>query len=131
MSFFDICIIKTYIYHFRWDGGANLELKGGPIWLRSTCCVARIIMLFWDHQFEKTLMENNICLTDGSRYMDDVRLVLEALREGWRWEDGGLYFSEEWKKEDEASGESNTQRTSRILKDILNSILKFLKVVSL
>ena len=47
-------------------------------------------MLFWDQQLEKTLMENNICLTDGSRYMDDVRLVLDALREGWRWEDGGL-----------------------------------------
>ena len=60
--------------------------------------------------------------------MDDVRLVLDALHEGWRWEEGGLYYSDGWKTEDEASGESATQRTGRILKDIMNDIMGFLNL---
>ena len=56
--------------------------------------------------------------------MDDVSLILNALKKGWR-----LYFSEGWKKEDDASEESATLRTSRIIKGIMNSILKFLNLV--
>ena len=82
-----------------------LQLKGGPIGLRATCAVARVTMLFWDEKLAKKLKDNNIILDDGSRYMDDVRLVMDAIQEGWRWDNGGLYYSEGWKLEDMAENE--------------------------
>ena len=85
-------------------------------------------MLFWDERLADMLKKNNIVLDDGSRYMDDVRLILDSLKEGWRWTEGGLFFSEGWKTEDEQSSESSTQRTGRILKDMMNSVLGFLRL---
>ena len=85
-------------------------------------------MLFWDDKLAEVMKFNNIKLDDGMRYMDDVRLVLDALHEGWRYMDGGLYCSEGWRMEDLASEESETQRTARILKDMMNDIMKFLKL---
>ena len=38
-------------------------------------------MLFWDEKLAGVLKVNNIHLDDGMRYMDDVRLVLDALHE--------------------------------------------------
>ena len=32
--------------------------------------------------------------------MDDGRAVLHPFRHGWRWVEGGLYFQQDWKKED-------------------------------
>ena len=85
-------------------------------------------MLHWDGKLAEVMENNNIRLGTGLRYMDDVRLILDSLQEGWRWYDGGLYFSEGWKREDERSGESQTQRSARILKDIMNHILRFLNL---
>ena len=121
-----IVMMNTHL--FRWNGKIFLQRKGGPIGLRSTCAVARVTMLFWDERLADMLKKNNIVLDDGSRYMDDVRLILDSLKEGWRWTEGGLFFSEGWKTEDEQSSESSTQRTGRILKDMMNSVLGFLRL---
>ena len=32
----------------------------------------------------------------GARYMDDFRLILDSIHEGWRWDGGGLYYSDGW-----------------------------------
>ena len=121
-----IVMMNTHL--FRWNGKIFLQRKGGPIGLRSTCAVARVTMLFWDEKLTNMLGKNNIILDDGARYMDDVRLTLDSLKEGWRWTEGGVYFSEGWKIEDELSGETSTQRTGRILKDMMNSVLGFLRL---
>ena len=121
-----IVMMNTHL--FRWNGKLYLQKKGGPIGLRATCAVARVVMLFWDDKLAEVMKFNNIKLDDGMRYMDDVRLVLDALHEGWRYMDGGLYFSEGWRMEDLATEESGTQRTARILKDMMNDIMKFLNL---
>ena len=121
-----ICMMNTHV--FQWDGRWFLQKKGGPIGLRATCAVARVVMLWWDGQLLAKMKENNLEIEAGARYMDDVRLFLESIREGWRWMEDGLYFCEEWKKEDEESGESPTQRTGRELKKIMNSIIYFLRL---
>ena len=96
--------------------------------MRATCATARITMLFWDEKLDKILKDNNIGVDEGARYMDDIRLILDALQEGWRWIENGLYYSPEWEMEDKKLEETATQRTSRIMKDIMNSVLKFLNL---
>ena len=121
-----IVMMNTHL--FRWDGRIFLQRKGGPIGLRATCCVARITMLHWDGKLLEKLKQNNVRLDEGARYMDDIRAILSGLREGWRWVEDGLYYCKEWEQEDRLLGETPTQRSSRILKGIMNSILTFLNL---
>ena len=121
-----ICMMNTHT--FLWDGRWFLQRKGGPIGLRGTCAVARVVMLWWDGQLENILANNNIRLEEGARYMDDIRLLLNSIKEGWRWDGTGLAYCRDWQVEDENSGETTTQRTGRVLKDIMNSIISFLNL---
>ena len=67
-----LALFKTHTYRF-----ANkffLQKRGGPIGLRSTCCVARLVMMWWDEQFLEVVKKSNLEIIKGARYMDDVRI---------------------------------------------------------
>ena len=76
-----LAIFKTHTYKFARK--FYLQRKGGPIGLRSTCCAARIVMMWWDGEFLEVARSNNIVIIRGARYMDDVRVWLRAVRLGW------------------------------------------------
>ena len=53
-----LALFKTHTYRF-----ANtffLQRDGGPIGLRSTCCVARLIMMWWDQQLLEVVKKSNL-----------------------------------------------------------------------
>ena len=50
--------------------------------------------------------ENNIRIGKSNRYMDDIRAFLKALREGWRWMEGGFCYTKAWEQEGKGSGVS-------------------------
>ena len=85
-------------------------------------------MLHWDGKLLEKLKRNNLKLDEGARYMDDIRAILSGLHEGWKWVEDGLFYCKEWEEEDRLLGETPTQRSARILKGIMNSILKFLNL---
>ena len=120
-----IVMMNTHQYSF--NGKTFLQRAGGPIGLRATCAVARVTMNMWDRKFQDILVENNIEMKTGCRYMDDVRIFLLAIKEGWRWWDGRLCYSEDWKQEDIKAGKSNTRRTGELLLEIMNSVMPFLR----
>ena len=86
-----LVLFRTHVYEF--GGKFFLQRKGGPIGFRSTCCIARIVMLWWDEKLLSLIAKNNHTLEQKARYMDDIRLWLHAIRLGWRWVDRGLKFS--------------------------------------
>ena len=61
------------------------------------------------------------------RYVDDCRLFLTAINEGWRWVDSNFVFDWKWRKEDLASGETDSERTTRQLTLAMCSLVPFLK----
>ena len=85
-----LAIFKTHTYRFAEK--FYLQRKGGPIGLRSTCCIARITMIWWDRQLLELLRASNISLEECQRYMDDIRLWCYSVRRGWRWKNGELLF---------------------------------------
>ena len=93
-----LVMMNTHLYSF--NGKTFLQKEGGPIGLRSTCAVARVVMNEWDTAWLERLEMNNIVLRKGERYMDDLRAFLRAIKPGWRWHDGGLYHCEAWMPED-------------------------------
>ena len=117
-------MMNTHVYSF--DGKIFIQKEGGPIGLRSTCAVARVVMNEWDARWLETLEANNIKLRKGERYMDDIRAILQGLKMGWRWWEGGLYYCDEWRLDDELGGKSACRRTSEALLEAMNEIFEFL-----
>ena len=119
-----LVMMNTHMY--TWNGNTFLQKAGGPIGLRSTCAVARVVMNEWDSRWLELCSKNNIKIGRSNRYMDDIRAFLKALREGWRWSDGELCYKESWETEDRMSGVSAARRSANILVGMMNDIFPFL-----
>ena len=109
-----LVLFRTHVYEF--GGKFFLQQKGGPIGLRSTCCIARIVMLWWDEKLLSLIAKNNLTLEQKARYMDDIRLWMYSVRLGWRWVDGGLKYSTEWRTEERMAGMTGLQKTAEVIK---------------
>jgi hypothetical protein len=64
---------------YSFTGKYFLQKVGGPVGLRSTCAVARLVMLWLDTNLLALVEENNITLEERTRYMDDIRLWLKSI----------------------------------------------------
>ena len=118
-------MFNTHIYTF--DDKYFLQQKGGPIGLRATCATARLAMIEWDRKWLDMMMEQGLSMEAAARYMDDLRIFLHEIREGWRWQDGELCWTEEWQEEDRVSAKSGLERTCEILRQSMNAIFDFLR----
>ena len=99
--------------------------EGGPIGLRSTCALARVVMARWDMKWKDRIKSSNIELEEDGRYVDDARAYLYPIRPGWRWEDGSLWYRREWETEDELL--SPVERTKRVIHGSMVGVTKCLK----
>ena len=113
-------IFKTHKYSF--GSRLYLQVKGGPIGLRSTCCVARLVMLWWDDMLVEAVEKLGLRLISGARYMDDIRIWMHAIRLGWRIVDESMEFISRWRKEEIQAEMPSLQKMTEILRDIMNGI---------
>ena len=119
-----LVMMNTHVY--SWNGDSFLQKAGGPIGLRSTCAVARVVMNEWDARWLSLCEKNNIKLGKSDRYMDDIRAFLKSLKMGWRWVDGSLCYTRTWEMEDRNSGLSASRRTALVLVAMMNSVFPFM-----
>ena len=89
---------ETHVYSFA--GRVYRQSEGGPIGLRSTCALARVVMGRWDQKWKEQLTEVNIQTEDDERYVDDARAFMYPIRPGWRWMRGSLWWRADWERED-------------------------------
>ena len=80
-------IFKHHLYVFA--GEARRQTKGGPIGLRLTSLVARIVMDGWMEGFLTAVTQAGMEILAAMKYVDDVNLVMSMLptrhqMEGWR-----------------------------------------------
>ena len=94
--------------------------------MTSTCCIARLVMLWWDDKLMVAMMKLNIITVSGARYMDDVRLFLRGVRLGWRVVEDEMIYKEVWKSEEVEAGMTLLQKTTEVLKDVMNGICGWL-----
>ena len=116
-------MFNNHIYTF--GGKMYRQVKGGPIGLRGTCALARVIMNIWDRLWERMLTNMNIQLEDLRRYMDDGRVFIHPIRRGWRWWEGKICYSKAWAREDEELSKLVVMR--RLLEGSMQNVLDFLK----
>ena len=72
-------LFSTHLYTF---GGKIFKQKeGGPIGLRATCAVARLIMNMWGKKWLSLMKELNLDIEEYVRYMDDGWVFIHSIRE--------------------------------------------------
>ena len=70
-------VMASHVYEFC--GKFFLQCDGGPIGLRSTACLASLIMKMWDSAWLSLLEREKIALIDMFRYVDDIRNFAKPL----------------------------------------------------
>ena len=60
--------------------------------------------------------------------MDDIRVWLHGVRLGWRLVDGEMLYDKRWRQEEILAGMSGLQKTTEILKGIMNDICGWLNL---
>ena len=88
-------------YHFYGFAGSKFQqMGGGPIGLRGTCTIARLVMQVFDKRWGVKVVQAGLQVELYVRYMDDGRVLLYPLKRGWRWESGRLVHCLRWEEED-------------------------------
>ena len=85
-------------------------------------------MLWWDDKLIEAMERMNIKTIAGARYMDDIRIWLHSIRLGWRVVDGVLQYRKAWRDEERDSGVTRLQKTTEVLKEIMNGICGWLSL---
>ena len=70
-------------------------------------------------------MEHGINTWVNMRYADDGRTVLPPIKAGWKWENGGLWYSKRWELED--GNKSDECLTREVLRGTMMEVEKFLE----
>ena len=126
----EIAVVVLFTKHcYKFGAHTYLQIGGGPTGLSSTGSSADVRVTAWATKLMEIFKMNNITEEELFAYVDDLRLALEALLEGTMFCTMCKYFYHNTEQEtlDKASGETDTQRTARLMLQVFNSIEPDLK----
>ena len=112
-------------HFYKFGGKVFHQTQGGPIGLRGTCAVARVVLQLFDIKWKHRLAGLGITTWQVMRYVDDSRAILPPIRAGWRLNNGKLQFCKEWEQIDKEV--SREVRTKEILKETMGGIEDYLE----
>ena len=121
-------IFTLHLYQF--GGKVYRQLDGGPIGVRLAGAVARCVMGEWDARINTIMAEHKLSAWLIKRYVDDMLLIMSALKLGVRWCPAckQLAFSKEWEEVDRIEDLSHTDRTMKVIMTMMNDIFKDIQV---
>ena len=114
-----LVLMETTVYTFA--GKLYRQKEGAGIGLRSSACLAKIVMGMLDKKWSRIQNTWGIRVQLLLRYIDDIRIYLWPIREGWTWDSEGWIFN------DIKDGKDDITRTSDELAKTLNDMLDFLR----
>ena len=121
-------IFQTHVYQF--GGKVFHQKQGGPIGLRATGAISRIVMGDWDLRLKDALNKVNVGVEEAGRYVDDIRLWMKSIKLGWRWDGKDLVFRKEWQEEEEGQTISRTRKTAEVVGQIMNSLSSHISITT-
>ena len=102
-----ILLMSSHIYTF--GGKVYLQEKGAGIGLRASACLARIVMCQWDTRWAWHQQIQGLTVILFIRYVDDLRLYVNAINRGWTWKEGRWKYCPHKAEEDERTPEERTR----------------------
>ena len=118
-------VFKFHIYRF--GGEVFRQLRGGPIGLRFTSIVARIVMDSWITLFLAALLKAGVNILGAMKYVDDINLVIQMLGLGTRWVVDSLVHTKEWEDTDRLAGRTRQDVSMEALRTAADSIVPWLE----
>ena len=115
-------MFKHHYYGFA--GKKFQQREGGPIGLRGTCSIARLVMQMFDKQWEALVGNAGLKLSLYMRYMDDGRIFLHQIQRGWKWRMGQLVFCRRWQLED--ASKNLQEITMEVLRESMRGVVNYL-----
>ena len=116
-----ITMMMTTCYTF--GGLIFLQTSGAGIGLRGSASLAKVTMGLWDQRWARVMISWGIRCKIFLRYIDDLRIYMYPLKDGWTRTTKGWYFN----KENIPDGRNDVQRTSEELCKSFDSIMNFLE----
>ena len=117
-----IILMSCHIYSF--GGRIYLQKNGAGIGLRASACLARILMCHWDSLWAKKNYFLGLSAILFIRYVDDLRIYLNAINKGWSWKNGLWEYDKEEANKDQRTPE---QRTREEINKAFDSIIDCLE----
>ena len=109
-------LMSSSCYSF---GGKLYRQKGGAgIGKRGSACVAKCVMSLWDKLWANKQMLHGLSVALLVRYIDDIRIYLHPINNGWSWDGKKWSFDPE-----HDDGLTYEERTRRGILQTLNSTL--------
>ena len=112
-------------HYYQFGGKTFHQAQGGPIGLRGTCAIARVVMQLFDAKWKRRLHDLGLSTWLIARYVDDSRAILQPIRPGWRWVEDDLKYTMRWEEEDRAI--PGDVRTRDILVKTMTGIESYLE----
>ena len=104
---------------YSFAGDIYLQKNGAGIGERGSACVARTIMSLWDKLWACCQLKSGLFCPLFIRYVDDIRIYLHPISEGWSW------TGCEWKFDPELKDNlTSEERTKRAILKSLNGVLE-------
>ena len=119
-------IFGNHVYMFR--GNIYLQTDSGPIGLRFTGSIARLVLIYFDKMFISIATKCNIKVVLYKRFVDDINSCCSKVEYGMKYDDStkSLSFCQEQYKTDVMSQMSVHTKTFQTLKLIANSITRMI-----
>ena len=76
-------MFSTHVYTF--GGQVFHQVIGGPIGLRSTGAIARVVMAMTDRRVKAKMEKDGVKTKLDARYVDDGRTLMYPIKTGWKW----------------------------------------------
>ena len=121
-------IFRHHCYQF--DGVVYRQAKGGPIGLRFTSIVARIVMDHWIRGFIHAIIAAGVELHSIMKYVDYVNLVMAVLWLSTRWVGLTLEHRMEWEEEDMLANRTQEEITMTAMRTAADVIIPWLQFTS-
>ena len=111
-----IVLMSSSCYSF--GGKIYRQREGAGIGERGSACIARTIMSLWDKFWASSQARSGLFCPLFIRYVDDVRIYLHPINDGWRWNNYDWVYDADY-----TDGLSYEERTKRNILNTLNGIL--------
>ena len=121
-------IFKHHVYSF--GGVPRRQARGGPIGLRFTSLVARILMDQWVTGFLVAVTDAGLEIHACIKYVDNVNLVVSRLPLGTRWTNGSFVVTPETLQADLDNGRTREHVTIEAVREAADSIMVCLTFTS-
>ena len=114
-------VMKNHIYSF--DGKVYRQTKGGPIGLRLTGVLAKIVMIEFGRRWKELTSELGIYVPLDAIYVDDHNIATREVKPGVRYNSDRRYIFLEQESVVRDRQLSATQRTAAFITSITNTIM--------